>query len=198
MIWHQYEISALNSRVSFHGETSNGISKCQMFSLSRLSIASHVDSFVVLYHGPNCTPQIWKCAVIAHIFNSWFQQTFIGGMCDKPKESLGFLMQCTWVYFLFRTVRVAEPELCCLCNDPNKDTIRKICIHYNLSGYNSSVLLKSSTENLMFDITATCTLENQGLLFSITLTCLTASHDFYLIWICRINKEACVIMQINY
>lgn len=101
MIWHQYEISALNSRVSFHGETSNGISKCQMFSLSRLSIASHVDSFVVLYHGSNCTPQIWKCAVIAHIFNSWFQQTFIGGMCDKPKESLGFLMQCTWVYFLF-------------------------------------------------------------------------------------------------
>lgn len=101
MIWHQYEISALNSRVSFHGETSNGISKCQMFSLSRLSIASHADIFLVLYHGPNCTPQIWKCAVIAHIFNSWFQQTFIGGMCDKPKESLGFLMQCTWVYFLF-------------------------------------------------------------------------------------------------
>ena len=110
MIWHQYEISALNSRVSFHGETSNGISKCQMFSLSRLSIASHADIFLVLYHGSNCTSQIWKCAVIAHIFNCSFQQTFIERMCDKPKESLGFLMQCTWVYFLFRTVRVAEPE----------------------------------------------------------------------------------------
>lgn len=196
-MWHQYEISALISRVSFHGERSNRVTKFQMFSLSRLSIASHADILLVLHHGPNCTPQIWKCAVIAHIFNRSFQQTFIEGMCDKPPSKKRF-SNAVHLSLFFILVRAAEPEQCCLCNDANKDTIRKICIHYNLSGYNSSVLLKSSTENLMFDITATCTLENQGLLFSITLTCLTASHDFYLIWICRINKEACVIMQINY
>lgn len=196
-MWHQYEISALISWVSFHGERSNRVTKFQMFSLSRLSIASHADILLVLHHGPNCTPQIWKCAVIAHIFNRSFQQTFIEGMCDKPPPKKRF-SNAVHLSLFFILVRAAEPEQCCLCNDANKDTIRKICIHYNLSGYNSSVLLKSSTENLMFDITATCTLENQGLLFSITLTCLTASHDFYLIWICRINKEACVIMQINY
>ena len=101
-MWHQYEISALISWSSFHGETSNSITKCQLFSqASRLSIASHADILLVLHHGQKCTPQIWKCAVIAHIFYSSFQRTFIGGMCDKPKESLGFLVQCTWVCFLF-------------------------------------------------------------------------------------------------
>ena len=102
-MWHQYEIFALISRVSFHGERSNSVTKCQMFSLSRLSITSHADILLVLHHGPNCTPQIWKCAVIAHIFNRSFQQTFIEGMCDKPPppKKRGFLMQCTWVYFLF-------------------------------------------------------------------------------------------------
>ena len=183
--------------MSFHGETSNGISKCQMFSLSRLSIASHADIFLVLYHGPNCTPQIWKCAVIAHIFNRSFQQTFIEGMCDKPPPKKRF-SNAVHLSLFFILVRAGEPEQCCLCNDANKDTIRKICIHYNLSGYNSSVLLKSSTENLMFNITATCTLENQGLLFWVAVMCLTASCDFCLIWIYRISKEACVIVQINY
>ena len=89
-MWHQYEISALISRVSFHGERSNRVTKFQMFSLSRLSIASHADILLVLHHGPNCTPQIWKCAVIAHIFNRSFQQTFIEGMCDKPPPKKRF------------------------------------------------------------------------------------------------------------
>ena len=147
-MWHQYEIFALISRVSFHGERSNSVTKCQMFSLSRLSITSHADILLVLHHGPNCTPQIWKCAVIAHIFNRSFQQTFIEGnvwqappTAPPPKKRFSNAVHLS---LFFIPVRVAEPEQCCLCNDANKD---KICIHYNLSGYNSSVLLKSSTEN---------------------------------------------------
>ena len=144
---HQYEISALISRASFHGESSNGITKCQQFSqASRLSIASSTDILLVLHHGPNCTPQIWKCAVIAHIFNRSFQQTFIEGMCDKPPPKKRF-SNAVHLSLFFILVRAAEPEQCCLCNDANKDTIRKSCICYNLSGHNSSVLLKSSTQN---------------------------------------------------
>ena len=56
---HQCEISALISRASFHGESGNGITKCQLFSqASRLFIASYTDILLVLHHGPNCTPQI--------------------------------------------------------------------------------------------------------------------------------------------
>ena len=144
---HQYEISALISRASFHGESSNGITKCQQFSqASRLSIASSTDILLVLHHGPNCTPQIWKCVVIAHIFNRSFQQTFVGGNVWQAQRKSGF-SSAVYLSLFFIPVRVAEPEQCCLCNDANKDTIRKSCICYNLSGHNSSVLLKSSTQN---------------------------------------------------
>ena len=100
-MWHQYEISALISRVSFHGERSNRVTKFQMFSFSRLSIASHADILLVLHHGPNCTPQIWKCAVIAHILTAHFSRHSLKECVTSPRQKRGFLMQCTWVYFLF-------------------------------------------------------------------------------------------------
>ena len=37
--WHQYGISALLSQTSFHGKTSGGVTKCQLFTQAIISAA---------------------------------------------------------------------------------------------------------------------------------------------------------------
>ena len=50
----------------------------------------------------------------------------------RPREISEALSNAVHLSLFFIPVRVAKPEQCCLCSDANKDTVRKICIRYNL------------------------------------------------------------------